>query len=522
MLFNSPVFIFLFLPLVLLGFHWLGRHGREPALAWLVLASLFFYGWWNPAYLGLIVGSMLFNFSFGNGVDRLRRAGRARVARLALATGIAANLAVLGYFKYFNFFVDTANVVFDAGFNFETIILPLAISFFTFQQITFLVDAYRGEARDYSFLHYALFVVFFPQLIAGPIVHHAEMMPQFLRRERGGLRSADLAIGASIFLLGLFKKVVLADGVAGYATPVFDAAAGGAHLTLVEAWGGVLAYSFQLYFDFSGYSDMAIGLARLFGIVLPLNFASPYKATSIIDFWRRWHMTLSRFLRDYVYIPLGGSRRGRVRRHTNLMITMLLGGLWHGAGWTFVIWGGLHGLYLMINHAWRTLTAGDAPLALAGRLLPRWGAVLLTFASVVVAWAYFRAADFATANSLLAGMAGLHGVLLPADYRGYLGPVGDWLAALGWRFETDPGQFRGAAQLAWLLLCGLIAFTLPNTQQVFGDHGPGLDYRPQVRPRWQAVLQWSPSLLPALVVALLGLVALLSLTRVSEFLYFQF
>ncbi len=291
---------------------------------------------------------MLFNFLVGNRLVRIRRKGYKHSVRGALVVGIAFNLGTLGYFKYFNFFVETANVVFNAGFNFDEIILPLAISFFTFQQITFLVDAYRGKACDYNFLHYALFVTFFPQLIAGPIVHHAEMMPQFLKRKTGGLSNASIAVGGSIFLLGLFKKVVLADNVAAYATPVFAAASAGQELTLIESWGGVLAYTFQLYFDFSGYSDMAIGLARMFGIVLPLNFNSPYKAASIIDFWRRWHMTLSRFLRDYVYFPLGGSLRGRMKRHINLMITMLLGGLWHGAGWTFVVWGGLHGIYLMI------------------------------------------------------------------------------------------------------------------------------------------------------------------------------
>ena len=246
--------------------------------------------------------------------------------------GVGLNLGTLGYFKYANFFVDSLNASIGTSLQLETIILPLAISFFTFQQIAYLVDTSRGETEEHHFLHYALFVTFFPQFIAGPIVHHKEMLPQFTRRQRLTPRARDLAVGSTIFVLGLLKKVVIADGISGYATPAFDAADLGVNLSMAAAWTATLAYTFQLYFDFSGYSDMAIGLARLFGIRLPLNFDAPYRSTSIIDFWHRWHMTLSRFLRDYVYIPLGGNRQGTRRRYVNVMATMLLGGLWHGAG----------------------------------------------------------------------------------------------------------------------------------------------------------------------------------------------
>ncbi|MBT5260335.1 MAG: MBOAT family protein, partial [Nitrospina sp.] len=346
MLFNSYAFIFLFLPVTLLGFQLIGNRGHcRVAVSWLIGASLFFYGWWNPAYLGLILTSILFNYAVGVSLG-------SRPAKTVLVVGIAANLGLLGYFKYANFFVDNINALTGSDIVLERIILPLAISFFTFQQITYLVDTYRGETQECDFLRYCLFVTFFPQLIAGPIVHHREMMPQFAKDTFCRLKAKHLAVGLTIFSVGLFKKVILADGIAVYSTPVFDAAEAGVILTFVDAWCGALAFTFQLYFDFSGYSDMAIGLGRMFGIILPVNFFSPYKASNIIEFWRRWHITLSRFARDYLYIPLGGNRKGTLLRFANLMITMLLIGLWHGAGWTFVIWGGLHGSYLVINHGW--------------------------------------------------------------------------------------------------------------------------------------------------------------------------
>jgi len=353
MLFNSFEFIFFFLPITLTIFFWIGkRNHHQVAISWLVLCSLFFYGWWSPAYLALILFSMLFNYAFGvmlgNGESRKNK-------KALLILGVGINLGLLGYYKYANFFIDQLNWLLDSNFHLEKIFLPLAISFFTFQQIAYLVDAYRQETKEYNFLHYCLFVTFFPQLIAGPIVHHKEMLPQFSKNIVYKFNYEHMAMGITIFIIGLFKKVILADSVSIYATPVFNAAEIGATVTFFSAWGGALAYTLQLYFDFSGYSDMAIGIAYMFGIKLPINFNSPYKATSIIDFWRRWHITLSRFLRDYLYFALGGNRKGSIRRYINLFLTMLLGGIWHGAGWTFVIWGMLHGTYLIINHAWRKI-----------------------------------------------------------------------------------------------------------------------------------------------------------------------
>jgi len=353
-LFNSHEFIFVFVPVALAGFFLIARLGARLAAAWLCLASLFFYGWWNPRYVALLVASTALNYVVGRAIGFRVAHGRAREARRILIGGIAIDLVVLGYFKYAGFFVQTANDVLHTDVV-VSIVLPLGISFFTFTQISFLVDAYRGRVPRYDPVHYALFVTYFPHLIAGPILHHGEMIPQFERPSTYRFAYENISVGLTIFFIGLFKKVVLADGIGAQVAPIFDAPAAGVQLTFLEAWVGALCFAFQLYFDFSGYSDMAIGVSRLFGITLPLNFHSPYKAANIREFWRRWHMTLSRFLRDYLYIPLGGSRVAVPRRYVNIMITMLLGGLWHGAGWTFVVWGGLHGIYLVVNHAWQAL-----------------------------------------------------------------------------------------------------------------------------------------------------------------------
>ncbi|HET7832180.1 MAG TPA: MBOAT family O-acyltransferase, partial [Gallionella sp.] len=357
MLFNSYVFIFLFLPVVMLGFFQLARISHAFAAGWLALASLLFYGYWNPAYVGLLLASIIGNYAFGLRIAKLNIRSEEQVGhrKLLLAIAVLSNLLLLGYYKYANFFATSVNSIAGTHCSLGEIILPLGISFFTFTQIAFLVDTYQGKVKEYNFIHYVLFVTYFPHLIAGPVLHHKEMMPQFAHASTYRFNYENIAVGLTIFLIGLFKKVVIADGIAYYVPTVFDAPALGIHLTFVEAWGGALCFALQLYFDFSGYSDMAIGLSRMFGVTLPLNFHSPYQAVNIIDFWRRWHMTLSRFLRDYLYSPLGGNRRGKVRRYLNLWLVMLLGGLWHGAGWTFVIWGGLHGIYLVITHAWQSL-----------------------------------------------------------------------------------------------------------------------------------------------------------------------
>lgn len=362
MLFNSYAFIFAYIPLVFLGYFTLGRRSHRLAALWLASASIFFYGWWDARFIGLLLGSIAFNYSAGYALAR-RSPTRPR-ALLGIAIGM--NLGLLGYFKYFNFFLDNLNALTDAHFENPPILLPLGISFFTFTQIAFLVDAYQGKAKEFNFVHYTLFVTYFPHLIAGPILHHKEMMPQFAAAAGCRWNARNIAVGGSIFIIGLAKKILLADALAEFATPIFSAVHDGGQPMLIEAWIAALAYTLQLYFDFSAYSDMAIGLSLLFNVRLPANFESPYKSTSIIEFWRRWHISLSRFLRDYLYIPLGGNRKGPLRRYLNLLATMLLGGLWHGAGWPFIVWGGLHGCYLAINQLSRNAWAGRWTAKLRG------------------------------------------------------------------------------------------------------------------------------------------------------------
>jgi len=522
MLFNSYVFLFIFLPVTLFGFHIIGKQGHHRiAISWLVGASLFFYGWWNPAYLGLILGSILFNYSVGFSL-------LGRPHKLTLFLGVAGNLGVLGYFKYANFFIDNINALTSNDIILEQIILPLGISFFTFQQITYLVDAYRGKTREYIFLHYCLFVVFFPQLIAGPIVHHKEMLPQFAKDALYGLKSRNLAVGFTIFIIGLFKKVVLADGIAVHATSVFAGAEHGVFLTFFEAWGGALAYSFQLYFDFSGYSDMAIGLARMFGIRLPLNFNSPFKATSIIDFWRRWHITLSRFLRDYLYIPLGGNRKGEARRFTNLMIAMLLGGLWHGAGWNFILFGLAHGTYIVICGAWVKVkkNISDNSVIKSTVVANSIGRVI-TFLAVVLAFVPFRAESMDGTRNMLATMLGGHGLSLSPSLIGGFGNAEQWLLEHGVVFD---GMFHnhvfGADPkwgIAWVVALFLASTLLPNTQQLLRRYRPALEtYKNEIpcsRYRW---IEWRPTAPWALFTCGIFIITILSLTQASEFLYFQF
>jgi alginate O-acetyltransferase complex protein AlgI len=522
-LFNSFEFILLFLPVTLVGFFSFGRLQPRVAAAWLTIASLFFYGWWNPLYVPLLVASIVFNYIvawyIGDGAGNLNRRSRQTVLGLA----IAANLLLLGYFKYANFFLASAGSLLGSNWRMADIILPLGISFFTFTQISFLVDTYQGKAREYDLVHYGLFVTYFPHLIAGPVLHHQQMMPQFARPATYRLVSENIAVGLTIFSLGLFKKVMIADTVAMFSTPVFDAAAGGATLGFVAAWGGALAYTFQIYFDFSGYSDMAIGLSRMFGIALPLNFNSPYKAVNIIDFWRRWHMTLSRFLRDYLYVPLGGNRRGTARRQVNLITTMLLGGLWHGAAWTFVIWGGLHGMYLVVNYAWQALRRwlghdlgrSTWPGRHAGRLV--------TFAAVVAAWVFFRATSFEAAFRILKGMAGANGFSLEAPpyyvdtlKHTVLVPVA---IDLGW--ELKPLALLSSFLVTLLIL----VWWAPNTQELMGRFNQALD--PYERETSVTPAGWLERCPPRIVAAAVGIIFAISLlglvTEVpSEFIYFQF
>ena len=494
MLFNSYEYIFLFLPLTLAIFFLLGRRGsRKAAVDFLVLASLVFYGRWNPPFLALIVSSVVVNYAIARAISRHHGTPR---SRSFLALGVAFDLGLLGWFKYAGFLVESLNWAAGLAVPVPHPTLPLAISFFTFQQIAFLVDTLEEPLADLPMAQYGLFVTFFPQLIAGPIIHHKEILPQFEKAETFVPRLENVAVGLTIFVIGLFKKTVLADGIMVHVAPGFDAAARGHELGFLAAWAATLCYGMQIYFDFSGYSDMAIGGARLFGIVLPLNFHSPYKATSIIEFWRRWHVTLSRFLRDYLYIPLGGNRHGRWARHRNLLVTMLLGGLWHGAGWTFVVWGGLHGAALMVNHGWHALSGSTSESRRRSGPVARLAAGILTFLVVHVCWVFFRAPTMAAATSMLAAMA------RPTW------PTGALLAAPEWR---------------WIAVLVVVATCFPNTQEMLFEHQPAhpeslrdLHVRPASWLRWQPDARW------ALAMGLAGTVAILHLTAHSEFLYFRF
>ena len=391
MLFNSYLFIFAFLPFTFFIYFYLNnRKSTTIAKSFLVLSSLFFYAWWNPLYLPLILGSMFFNYNLGKTLNRPKKISKKSI----LLLGILSNLALLGYFKYMDFFIENFNFIFSIHIELLNLALPLAISFFTFQQISYLVDSYRGETKEYDLLNYALFVTFFPQLIAGPIVHHKEMMPQFASKQNLIKNKHNITLGLFLFSIGLFKKVVIADTFAIWATNGFDTLQ---TLTMFQAWVTSISYSFQLYFDFSGYTDMAIGTALLFNIKLPINFNSPYKAISIQDFWRRWHITLSRFLRDYIYIPLGGNRQGEFRTYSNLMITFVLGGLWHGAGWTFLFWGFLHGAALVIHRGWSKLNIK----------LWNWLAWFITFNFINISWIFFRAKNWDDAIKIFSSMFGM-------------------------------------------------------------------------------------------------------------------
>lgn len=507
MLFNSYTFIFAFLPLTLALYYTLRTADlHRQSIVSLVLASLVYYGWWDPKYLLLIAFLILFNYFVAHALLAARETN-SMWGKGLLTGGLAVNLGFLCYYKYANFLVDNVNWVWGSQLNLPAVVLPIGISFFTFQKIAFLVDVHQGKVQRINFVDFLLFVTFFPQLIAGPIVHHSEVMPQFNRARAFSL--SQFALGLTFFAIGLCKKMVLADTAARFATPQFQAAANGMALDFLAAWSGALAYSAQLYFDFSAYSDMAIGLGQLFGIDLPLNFNSPYKAANIIDFWRRWHMTLSRFLRDYLYIPLGGNRKGPRRRYVNLFLTMLLGGIWHGAGWTFVVWGALHGSYLGINHAWNAFKSALNVGRLGPPRLTGFAARLLTFASVVVGWVFFRADSVGTALSVLRGMAGGNGFALPASLHALAVTVPASQA------PADSG-FGLAVAGAFLLL----AVTAPNSQELLGYSGCRTPSAYAVAgnrpPTWQPSLRW------ALYAGALVAVSLTMFSQVSEFIYFQF
>ncbi len=471
MLFNSYPFVLGFFPVLILAYALVTESRWQSLTPWLLVgASLFFYAWWNPAFLPLFLFSIAFNYSWAlllrhDGSQAARTSGR---RKLVLGAGIAVNLALLFYFKYRDFFVGSVDAALGVHWPLLHLALPLAISFFTFEQITYLMSSYRDEEGTHDFVSYAMFITFFPHLIAGPIVRYREIYPQFNRGSVFRLSAANITPGLMIFAIGLFKKVILADTFRDYVESIFDGRM--TTFAFTDAWGACLAFGLQVYFDFSGYSDMAIGLARMFNVRFPENFNSPFQSTSLIDFWRRWHITLSFFLRDYLYIPLGGNRCGELRRNLNLFITMVLGGLWHGANWTFIVWGALHGAVLGINHYWRKLAIALPPLLC-------WA---LTFVVVTVGWAFFRASTFDRAWAILRGMAGLNG--------------------LSWGIYY---QSLGRHQYIRLFIGLFIVLLCPNRQ---------------------TIMEWNleNDYIYAGVFAVLTTVCLLSMANPPAFVYFQF
>jgi D-alanyl-lipoteichoic acid acyltransferase DltB (MBOAT superfamily) len=541
MLFNSPEFVFAFFPLTVAGFFLLARISFQWAVGWLIAASLFFYAWWNPINVLIIGPSVLVNYGFALLIRRLAETPE-QVARrrLTLIAGIAFNVLFLGYFKYVNFFKAALNDLAGTELVITAVILPLGISFITFQKIAFLVDVHGRKVREFKFRDFALFVLFFPQLIAGPIVHFRETMPQFFRHT-GRFDKVAFAAGLTLFCIGLFKKVVLADGIAAYVSPIYEQAAAGGTVSLFMAWAAAVGFTLQIYFDFSGYSDMALGLARCFGVRLPVNFDSPLKASSIIDFWLRWHVTLTRFLTAYIYNPLvlsltrrraakGAPLLGRnvsVGAFVQLLaaptlLTMFISGFWHGAGYLFILWGLVHGVLLTVNHAWRIAarriwTDRDK----YARVMRPVGWVL-TFVSVAAAMVLFRSTTVAGAAELLSGMVGLNGVSLP---RGLLEPLG-LVDALQPIVGVDEGGATGFIfTYLWLAPLLMIAVLLPNSLQITARYETALDFteRPaHTAPLLGGMFTWRPTIPWAVAVSVLAAAAVLRLSGESEFLYWQF
>jgi alginate O-acetyltransferase complex protein AlgI len=467
MLFNSVEFLGWFLPITLLGYFLLNKYKLDTAgKLWLLFCSLFFYAWWKPIYLLLIVTSMTLNYFAG---QKLNYIENPRIRKAFYITCLMANLSVLVYYKYTNFLVHNINLLlpYDHAILIDRIALPLAISFFTFQKFAYITDSYKGETKGYKFLDFSLFVCFFPQLIAGPIVHHKKIMPQFEDENNKKFNSDNFIRGTYMFLMGLVKKIMIADTFAILANSGYGSAA---HLSFVDAWLVSLSYCIQLYFDFSGYCDMAIGSALLFNINLPLNFNSPYKSTNIQDFWRRWHITLGSFLREYIYIPLGGNRDGEFNTSKNLVITFLIGGIWHGANWNFLIWGFLHGIAVAVHRAW--LTTKIAVNDTVG--------IIITFLFVNFAWVFFRATSFSDAIAVIKSMVGLN------------------------HFKYDGSKVVTDIYIVPTLIVGAILLFCKNPNQLVQEFQP--DRR---------------RLLYMVGLTVLGLLYLNSITA-SDFLYFDF
>ena len=545
MLFNSNQFILAFLPMTLAGFFALGIMSRTAALRWIILASLVFYALWRPLNVAIIAPSILINYILARALQRLaNKEDKFRIARIVLLLGIAFNVAFLGYFKYIDFGLSTVNDIFGTNVVLTHVVLPLGISFITFQKIAFLIDVHAGRVKSFSLQDYCLFVLFFPQLIAGPIVHYREMMPQF-HSLSCRFDKENFAVGLTLLSFGLFKKVVLADHIAAVVTPIYNQATSGAGVSLLLAWAAAVGFTLQIYFDFSGYTDMALGAARFFGVRLPQNFNSPLKASSIIDFWLRWHMTLTRFLTAYIYNPLtlwltrrwlAKGRRGLAGPSTTvgafayllmfpLLVTMFLSGLWHGAGYGFVVWGLIHGLYLTINHGWRLIRPQLWPDRPSYEHFMHPIGRLLTFIAVAVAMIFFRSPTITSAADLLKGLVGQNGVALPQGIYDHLGPLAGWLHRAGVASVAPDlwGAKEFGGNVMWILVSMLIALVFPNTLQILARYEPAPGVKPQTADfGGRSISEWNTSLPWAIGVSIIAAMAMLSLSGPSEFLYWQF
>jgi D-alanyl-lipoteichoic acid acyltransferase DltB (MBOAT superfamily) len=519
------------MPVSLLVYFLLGYFKMNAAKSWLAVLSFLFYGWWNPNYLFLLVVSILFNYGCGYCIQIFRE--RPKTAASILAFGISVNLGVLVYYKYlltlFNWFHQQGLFPND---SWGAAILPLGISFFTFTQIGFLIDTQGGNTLERGFLEYVLFVTFFPHLIAGPILHHREIMPQFAKEETYSLHWDNIGVGISIFIIGLAKKVLIADQLAPIANDVFTHTADKHPL---EAWTGVLAYSLQLYFDFAGYSEMALGLARMFNVKFPANFDSPYKSKSIIDFWQRWHISLTRYFTLYLYNPvsLWVIRRRQSKGLSLLKVgettlegfltmlamptlfTMIIVGVWHGAGVQFFIFGLLHGLYICVNHAWRFFgpKAPKLPVSHFRSWCDGAWKWALTYLSVLIALTFFKAKNAEEAWQLILSMFGQGTGDSPGGATGTVESILDYfgLAVPYWNYSN--------ALITVAVLLGVILL-LPNALQIFDKEGPSLT-KVRSAPAFFS-FQWQPNILWGFLLAVLGLVTLLMVTGNSEFLYFRF
>lgn len=544
MLFNSYEFIFAFLPLTVAIFFFLSRFDSQKHSLWfLMAASLFFYGWWNPAYLILITTSLIVNFTLGTLIQKNNNAKRSQW--ILLLIGMIFNVGLLSYYKYGAFLVNIFNDIFNGDVSWTNAILPLAISFFTFQQIAFLVDCTSGRIKQANFLNYTLFVTFFPQLIAGPIVHHREMMPQFNKIQLSDNRK-NLTIGLTIFAFGLFKKVILADSISEYVSPIYAEAAVG-DITFIQTWIAGVGFTLQIYFDFSGYSDMALGAARMFGIILPMNFNSPLKATNIIDFWARWHMTLTRFLTAYIFTPLAIKATRKIAQKklekksvhkTSVflstlaiptIVTMFASGIWHGAGYQFIVWGTLHGCYLVINQIWRKILPVFVSDKNRYEKIAKPAGLVITLFLVCFTMLFFRADNLDTGYRMAITMLGFNGISLPEGIFVQLGALKEVLLSLGVTIDSTAGsKIVFGSLLCFSLL--FIALFFPNSLDIMRNYKPALGYSEVKSGVFDLILSNRivnimilkiNSVWGAIIGVLLA-VAIMSMQQASEFLYWQF